>query len=57
MITNFIYHRIGRFSKLKEGKEIFIGFLLQGCVVRQNSSVILCSGILPFLVIGLILKD
>lgn len=54
MITNFAFHR---FPKLKEGKERFIGFLLQGCMVRQNSSVILCGGILPFLFMGLILED
>lgn len=57
IIANFIYHRICRFSKLKEEKERFISFLLQGFMVQQNSSVILCSGILPFLLIGLIPKD
>lgn len=57
IIANFIYHRICRFSKLKEEKERFISFLLQGFMVQQNFSVILCSGILPFLLIGLIPKD
>jgi len=55
MITDVVYHRTCRFSKLKEGKERFIGFLLQGC--RQNSSVILCSEILPFLLMGFIRKE
>lgn len=53
MITNFIYNRICRFSKLREGKQRFIDFLLQGCVVKQNSSAILCSGIVAFLLMRL----
>lgn len=56
MITDFVNHRIRCFSKVKEGKGRSVRFLLQGCVDRQNSSVMLCTGILPFLLVALILK-
>lgn len=48
MITDFVNHRICGFSKEKEGKGRSVMFLLQGCVDRQNSSIMLCTGILPF---------
>lgn len=57
MITNFIYSRICKFSNLRERKERFIDFLLQGCVVKQNSCVVLCSGIVAFLLMCLNLTD
>lgn len=55
MIRDFVSQRICGFSKVKEGRGRSVGFLLQGCVDRQNSSFMLCSGILPFLLMGLIL--